>query len=60
MAVINTLKELIPLNLLYPEKLKFFLNRCSTYDPSPLADFAVSLTTASKDQLQSSSPLRRY
>ena len=52
LAVINTLKELIPLNPLYSEELKFFLNRFNTHDPSPLADFAASLTTASKDELQ--------
>ncbi|HRD49203.1 MAG: endopeptidase La [Candidatus Competibacter sp.] len=52
LAVINTLKELIPLNPLYSEELKFFLNRFNTHDPSPLADFAASLTTASKNELQ--------
>jgi ATP-dependent Lon protease len=52
LAVINTLKELIPLNPLYSEELKFFLNRFNTNDPSPLADFAASLTTASKGELQ--------
>jgi len=52
MAVINTIKELIPLNPLYSEELKFFLNRFSPNDPSPLADFAAALTTASRDDLQ--------
>ena len=52
LAIINTLKELIPLNPLYSEELKFFLNRFNTHDPSPLADFAASLTTASKEELQ--------
>ncbi|MBK9950128.1 MAG: endopeptidase La [Candidatus Competibacteraceae bacterium] len=52
LAMINTLKELIPLNPLYSEELKFFLNRFNTHDPSPLADFAASLTTASKEELQ--------
>ena len=52
MAVINTIKELIPLNPLYTEELKLFLNRFSPNDPSPLADFAASLTTASGDDLQ--------
>ncbi|MBK8182497.1 MAG: endopeptidase La [Candidatus Competibacteraceae bacterium] len=52
LAVINTLKELIPLNPLYSEELKFFLNRFNTNDPSPLADFAASLTTATKEELQ--------
>ncbi|MEZ5583682.1 MAG: LON peptidase substrate-binding domain-containing protein [Candidatus Competibacteraceae bacterium] len=52
MAVVNTLKELIPLNPLYSEELKFFLSRFNTNDPSPLADFAANLTTASKEDLQ--------
>lgn len=52
MAVINTLKELIPLNPLYSEQLKFFLSRFNTNDPSPLADFAANMTTASKEELQ--------
>ena len=53
MAIINTIKELIPLNPLYSEELKFFLNRFSPNEPSLLADFAASLTTASKEELQS-------
>lgn len=52
MAIINTIKDLIPLNPLYSEELKFFLNRFSPNEPSPLADFAASLTTASKQELQ--------
>ncbi len=52
LAIINTLKELMPLNPLYSEELKFFLNRFNTHDPSPLADFAASLTTADKEELQ--------
>jgi ATP-dependent Lon protease len=53
MAIINTIKELMPLNPLYSEELKFFLNRFSPNEPSLLADFAASLTTASKEELQS-------
>ena len=52
MAVINTIKELLPLNPLYGEELKIFLDRMGPDDPSHLADFAASLTTASKEQLQ--------
>ncbi|OAD19341.1 ATP-dependent protease La [Candidatus Thiomargarita nelsonii] len=52
LAVINTIKELLPLNPLYNEELKIFLQRFSPEDPSPLADFAASLTTASKTELQ--------
>ncbi|MCB1759431.1 MAG: LON peptidase substrate-binding domain-containing protein, partial [Gammaproteobacteria bacterium] len=52
MAVINTIKELLPLNPLYGEELKMFLDRMGPDDPSHLSDFAASLTTASKGQLQ--------
>ena len=52
MAIINSIKELVPLNPLYSEELKFFLTRFSPNEPSRLADFAASLTTAAKDKLQ--------
>ncbi len=52
MAIINTIKELLPLNPLYVEELRVFLDRFGPDDPSHLADFAVSLTTSSKEQLQ--------
>jgi ATP-dependent Lon protease len=51
-AIINTIKELIPLNPLYGEELKVFLARSNPNEPSLLADFAASLTTASKSDLQ--------
>jgi ATP-dependent Lon protease len=51
-AIINTIKELLPLNPLYSEELKFFLNRFGPNEPSLLTDFAASLTTASKQELQ--------
>ncbi|MEE4245370.1 MAG: endopeptidase La, partial [Kangiellaceae bacterium] len=51
-AIINTLKELMPLNPLYSEELKFFLNRFNPNEPSPLTDFAASLTTATREELQ--------
>ncbi|MBF0218208.1 MAG: endopeptidase La [Gammaproteobacteria bacterium] len=53
MAIINALKDLLPLNPLYSEELKYFLNRFSPNDPSPLTDFAAALTSASKEELQS-------
>ncbi len=52
MAVINTIKELLPLNPLYAEELRMFLDRFGPEDPSHLADFAASLTTSNKEQLQ--------
>jgi len=52
MAIINTIKELIPLNPLYSEELKYFLNRFGPNEPSPLTDFAAGLTTAKGESLQ--------
>ncbi len=51
-AIINTIKALLPLNPLYGEELKIFLHRFGPDEPSRLADFAASLTTASKQELQ--------
>ncbi len=52
LALMNAFKELLPLNPLYSEELKYFLNRSSTNDPSQLADFAAGLTTANCVTLQ--------
>jgi len=52
MAIINTLKKLMPLNPLYSEELKFFLNRFNPNEPSQLTDFAASVTTATREDLQ--------
>jgi ATP-dependent Lon protease len=51
-AIINTIKELLPLNPLFGEELRVFLARSDINQPSLLADFAASLTTASKEDLQ--------
>ena len=51
-AIINTIKELLPLNPLYGEELKMFLQNFRMDDPSRLADFSASLTTADTDELQ--------
>ena len=52
LAIINTLKELIPLNPLYSEELKSFLERFSPNEPSLLTDFAASITSAAREDLQ--------
>ena len=52
LALIQAIKELIPLNPLYSEELKNYLNRFSPKDPSPLADFAAAITTAPGQDLQ--------
>ncbi|MCU7958977.1 MAG: endopeptidase La [gamma proteobacterium symbiont of Bathyaustriella thionipta] len=52
MAIINTIKELLPLNPLYVEELRMFLDRFGPDDPSHLSDFAASLTTSDREELQ--------
>ncbi|KAA3623637.1 MAG: endopeptidase La, partial [Proteobacteria bacterium] len=51
-AIINVIKELLPLNPLYGEELKQFLQHFGPSDPARLADFGASLTTASANELQ--------
>jgi len=51
-AIINTIKELVPLNPLYGEEFKLFLDNFHPNDPSHLADFAASLTTSARDEQQ--------
>ncbi|MEX6501038.1 endopeptidase La [Pseudomonas zhanjiangensis] len=52
MALINAIKDLLPLNPLYSEELKNYLNRFSPNDPGPLTDFAAALTSAPAAELQ--------
>lgn len=52
LAIINTIKELLPLNPLYKEQLRAFLDRFNAEDPSPLSDFAALLTSAGGAELQ--------
>ncbi len=52
MAIINTIRELLPLNPLYNEGLRHYLQNFSPSDPSPLTDFAAALTSANGAELQ--------
>ena len=52
LAIINKIKELLPLNPLYKENLRGYLERFGPADASPLTDFAAALTSASGDELQ--------
>ncbi|MWJ27669.1 endopeptidase La [Halomonas sp. ZH2S] len=52
MAMINGIKELLPLNPLYGEELKQYLNRFSPHQPGPLTDFAAAITSAKGHELQ--------
>ncbi len=51
-AVVNTIKELLKHNPLYEEELRMFASRFDVNEPNRLADFAASLTTASREDLQ--------
>ncbi|MBW3163503.1 endopeptidase La [Ferrimonas balearica] len=51
-ALIAAIKELIPLNPLYSEELKQYLERFGPHEPSPLTDFAAAITTAKAEPLQ--------
>ncbi|ARS51733.1 endopeptidase La [Kushneria konosiri] len=53
MAIINGIKELLPINPLYGEELKHYLNRFSPNEPGPLTDFAAAITSARGPELQS-------
>ncbi|MBY5991492.1 endopeptidase La [Ferrimonas balearica] len=52
-AIISVIKELIPLNPLYSEELKQYLERFGPNEPSPLTDFGAAITTAKPEDLQS-------
>lgn len=52
MAIINGIKELLPINPLYGEELKHYLNRFSPHQPGPLTDFAAAITSAKGPELQ--------
>ncbi|MGB0749165.1 MAG: endopeptidase La [Magnetospiraceae bacterium] len=52
LSILNTLKELLPLNPLYGEELKIFLSRFDLNDPSPFADFAANMTSGKNSALQ--------
>lgn len=51
-AIINGIKELLPINPLYGEELKNYLNRFSPSDPGPLTDFAAAITSNKGKELQ--------
>jgi len=51
-CIITTIKELLKLNPLFKEELQIFLGHSDFTEPGKLADFAVALTTASREELQ--------
>lgn len=51
-SIISTIKELLKMNPLFKEELQIFLSHSDFTEPGKIADFAVALTTASRDELQ--------
>ena len=51
-GIITTIKELLKLNPLFKEELQMFLGHSDFTEPGKLADFAVALTTATREELQ--------
>lgn len=51
-SIISTIKELLKLNPLFKEELQIFLAHSDFTEPGKLADFAVALTTATRDEMQ--------
>ena len=50
--IVTTIKELLKLNPLFKEELQIFLGHSDFTEPGKLADFAVAMTTASREELQ--------
>ena len=52
MAIVSSIKELLPLNPLYTDEMRQYLLRFNQNDPSMLADCAASITSVNRQQLQ--------
>jgi ATP-dependent Lon protease len=52
LAMINGVKELVQINPLYSEEVKQYLKYFNPKDPSPLTDFAATITTGKGEELQ--------
>ncbi|MEZ5315009.1 MAG: endopeptidase La [Chlamydiales bacterium] len=50
--IVSVIKELLKLNPLFKEELQIFLAHSDFTEPGKLADFAVALTTATREELQ--------
>lgn len=51
-SIISTMKELLKLNPLFKEELQLFMGHSHSVEPGKLADFAVAMTTATRDEMQ--------
>lgn len=51
-SIISIIKDILKLNPIFKEELQIFLGHSDFTEPGKLADFAVALTTASREELQ--------
>lgn len=52
MSIINSMRDLIQHNPLFSEEIKMFLSRADWGDPGKLADFSVTMTASTGEELQ--------
>ncbi|NLF17438.1 MAG: endopeptidase La [Lentisphaerae bacterium] len=52
LGIINTMRELISHNPLFSEEIKMLISRTDWGDPGRLADFSVTMTSSSREELQ--------
>ncbi len=52
LAIINTMRDLIKHNPIFSEEIKMLLSRTDWSDPARLADFAVTMTSSGRTELQ--------
>ncbi len=52
LALVHDIREMVKNNPIYTEEIKLVFERFTIDDPSRLADFSVTLTTAGKEELQ--------
>jgi len=52
LAIVNTMRELISHNPLFSEEIKVLLARTDWSEPGRLADFSVTMTSSSREELQ--------
>ncbi len=52
LSIMNTIRELIRHNPLFSEEMKMLLSRADWSEPGRLADFSVSITASTRDEMQ--------
>jgi len=52
LAIMNTMRDLVKHNPLFSEEIKMFLSRADWSDAGRLADFSVTMTSSSREELQ--------